>query len=315
MYYNRLPGLDLLALLQPGGALEWLVDHVHGTWGATHGAHLQLRRSEGARGLGSVQVYLGRTSPLEVIARPGDRYRLRAHRTYAVLAPDLFDHAVDVAALAALRPRLVSHLDGAVRAAPAAFLEGEARVGVGMLRRYGPHGRHGDPFVALDSEAVVGFADEAEQAAYGARLRTALGAFGGVSHDKLDVLGVLADGSIGLVEIKAADGDLGTAAAQVASHVHRFRALGREDPGWETGAIRRFAVAKRAARLLPYAPRIATPTPIVPVIAAPDARGDWVARWRKALGPALARCPELLAGLRVWRLSPAGEILEEERLA
>jgi hypothetical protein len=293
VYFDRVPVPELLALVAPGGPLRWLVDVAR----ADAGMHLQLRRSRTSRPRGSVQLYLGRTSPLEIVAGAAGLVRLGAHRTYRPLDPGLFERAWASRDLVALVPRLRGFVDGVRALAARSFTEGEARAQVGLLRRYGPLARRDDPFVALDSEAVIGFDSTPARQAYEQRLRADL-ALADV-HRELDVLGVLADGSVALVELKAADADLDVAVAQAASHVHRFARL---PAGWEARGLGGLAEAKVALGLLPFAPRFAAPLRLVPVVAAPDLPSHW--------RPAR---PDLAAGVLLWRLDAAGQIVEERR--
>ncbi|MFZ5476681.1 MAG: hypothetical protein ACOZNI_07900 [Myxococcota bacterium] len=293
MYYDRVPVPELLALLHPGGPIRWLVDLAV----AEPGMHLQLRRSRGGRARGSVQLYLGRTSPLEVVAASAGLFRLGTHRTYAVLDPELFARDRTYGEVGGLRPRLEAFVRGVQRTAAASFTDGEAVAQVGLLRRYGPLARAGDPFVALDSEVVIGFDSRPDRDRYEASLRADLQLRD--VHRELDVVGVLADGSVALVELKAPGGDLHVAVAQAASHVHRFSRL---PAGWEVRGLGALAEAKRALGLLPYAPVVAVPPRLVPIVAAPDLPATWC-----------PLRPDLAAGVRLWRLGGGGEILEERR--
>lgn len=291
MYYDRVPTPELRALLRPGGALRWLAELAL----ANPGMHLQFRRSRGDRAHGSVQLYLGRTSPLEVVARPSGRFRLSAHATYRALAPELFAGDLVAADLTASRGPLERYLRRVEEGAATAFTDGEARAQVGLLRRYGPFARQGDPFVALDAEVVVGFDSRPERARYEAAARAELGLF--ATHRELDVLGVLADGAVALVELKAPGADLDVAIAQAASHVHRFA---RMHLGWERRGVEALARAKHEAGLLPFAPAVASPPRLVPVVAAPDLPSAW--------RPAR---PVLAAGVRLWELDEQGTIVAE----
>jgi hypothetical protein len=68
--------------------------------------HVQLRRSRGERDRGSVQLYLGRTSPLEVISKREGRVQLSADKRYRALDPALFEDDRALRKLEELRPRL-----------------------------------------------------------------------------------------------------------------------------------------------------------------------------------------------------------------
>lgn len=294
MYYDRVPALELRALLLPGGALRWLIDAAH----AHAGMHVQLRRSRGERGRGSVQLYLGRTSPLEVISSREGRVQLSADKRYRALDPALFEDDRALRELEELRPRLEAFVGRVVKTAAAALTGGEAIAQSALLRRYGPFARPGDPFVALDSEVVIGFDTKVERTKADDALLAALGL--SQVHRELDAIGVLEDGAIALVELKALGGDLDTAVAQVATHRHRFGSL---HFGWERRGLGALGDAKAAVGLLPFAPRVSSPPRLVPVIAAPDLPSSW-----------RPRRPDLAAGVRLWRLDEHGQIEEERHL-
>jgi hypothetical protein len=71
--------------------------------------------------------------------------------------------------------------------------------------------------------------------------------------------------------------------------------------GWTGEPLLRLAQAKLKTRLLAREPKLATPLAFVPVVAAPNVMLEW--RPRRAV-----------PGLRLWRLSDEGELLDERRL-
>ena len=127
MYLDRRLPDDLLALLLPGGALAWLVPWLASPVAASALGHVQTRRDRGNRKRGSIQVYIGRTSPLDVRAGPRGRLRLHADVAYRKLTYGVFDRDVTVKELGDLRADLETHLEiaaalgtGEPRPAPAA---------------------------------------------------------------------------------------------------------------------------------------------------------------------------------------------------
>ncbi len=90
MYYDRQIDEALARTIGPGGKLYWLTDHVRSGDGADRRAHIQFRRNRRDRRLGSIQLYWGRTSPLEFKLRAGSQIRLNADPTYKAESPHLF---------------------------------------------------------------------------------------------------------------------------------------------------------------------------------------------------------------------------------
>lgn len=90
MYYDRRLPTDLLSLLAEGSPLSWMVGHVRSDWGQDNLAHLQFRRANGNRAKGGIQLYLGRTSPLEVVGKTTGHVELAADPFYRgiPLVPD-----------------------------------------------------------------------------------------------------------------------------------------------------------------------------------------------------------------------------------
>lgn len=117
MYYDRRIPDDMVDLLLPDGALGWLFPWLRTDAARTAGAHVQTRRNRHGRKRGGIQLYVGRTSPLEVRGRPKGRVRLHADRLYTAMAPDLFDRDVDVGELGPLAGRLEAHAEHAATSA------------------------------------------------------------------------------------------------------------------------------------------------------------------------------------------------------
>lgn len=63
LYYDRRLTEELLSLLFNGGPLSWLVAHSR----ADPQTRIEFRRADGERRLGSIQLYRGRTNPVEVL--------------------------------------------------------------------------------------------------------------------------------------------------------------------------------------------------------------------------------------------------------
>jgi hypothetical protein len=314
MYYDRRVPPAFLDLLLPGAALGWLVPWLTTPAAARAGAHVQTRRDRGGRRHGGIQLYLGRTSPLEVRARPGGRFQLHADPFYRAMAPALFATDFDVAALARAADALRAHAEDAATRTHRSFLDGEAVVHAGLMRHYGPLAPADAPFVALDSEARVGFDCQADQDAYEAALPALVGL---PAHEalprKLDLVGLARDGRVLLVEVKADPTGLARAAWQAAVHVARLRSLLEGHPTWITAVLGDLAREKARVGLLgratvgPFTPTAA----LTPVIAAPDPRPDWAPAWRRELAPVLGASRGALTGLRLWRLTPEGRVAED----
>ena len=145
MYYDRCIDEALADAVRPGGTLSWLMDHVRSDEGRMRHAHLQFRRDRGDRRHGSVQLYWGRTSPLEFRLRRGGRVRLNADRVYREVNKGAFSEAIPIEGLGVLESELRAYLrevagllaNGPLRRR--AFVTREAACHAGLLRRYG-HG-------------------------------------------------------------------------------------------------------------------------------------------------------------------------------
>jgi len=314
MYYDRRIPAEFLDLLQPGAALGWVVPWLSTDAASSAGAHVQTRRDRHGRKHGSIQIYLGRTSPLEVRGRSRGRLRLHADRFYQAMTPHLFARDVEPAALAALAPDLIAHVERAAEQTHRSFLDGEAVVHAGLMRHYGPLARGEAPWLALDSEARVGFASRADQVAFEAALSRAVGLPTTESMPrKLDLVATDQQARLLLVEVKADATGLARAAWQGAVHVARFRSLLAEHPAWFSEVLGDLARDKAGVGLLGRS-RLpgfnGAPTP-TPVIAAPDERADWHSAWRREIAPVMEASRGHLGGLRLWRLNADGQVLEE----
>jgi hypothetical protein len=308
MYCDRRVAAELLALLQPGRALSWLLP----TLRAEEGWHVQTRRQASGPASGSLQVYCGRTSPLSLSLRQG-RLRLEAHPTYAALAPALFAETFDEGGLAARGDDLRAYLQAITCTADRIFLDGEARLHAGLMRRYGLLAPADAPFLALDAELKIGFVNKAAQ-------RAATQAVTDQIHlpareevpTKLDALGVDRAGRLLLIEVKHDPSGLDRAGWQAAAHRARFAALEAHQPDWVRTTLASLAGDKARVGLLGegWAPPWTHPTVWVPVLAAADPQPDWARRWSAALAPVIRACKGALQGLELWRLGPEGQRLE-----
>ena len=313
MYYDRRVNAELVKTLSPGKALSWLVDHVASAEGQSCHAHIQFRRDRNsARRLGSVQLYWGRTSPLEFQFQRGGRVRLHAAASYRNQSIALFSCAVPLSQLAGLETELRDHLDRAaklLRGNPRrrALLSGEAVYHSGLMRRYSLEWRAGDPFLMADSEIRVGYGSKLERDAAREKIRKALG-LGKYVPTKLDALGVLPTGDVVLVEVKGTKETIRKAAIQVAAHVTVMSRLRAE--GTLPDAVNALLIQKRDAGLIPNGhPTVRTSPDIVPCIAAPDCRTDWEQRWRADLSSVDDRVSRHLHGLRLACLAQEGHVV------
>lgn len=202
---------------------------------------------------------------------------------------------------------------------PGAFTEGEAVSHNGLMRRYGIDFRADDPFVAVDSEVAFGFRPDdnyptgtAHKESYKATAAGVRGLPAGVSPlRKLDALGVLPNGDVAVVEVKGPGGDLAEAARQAAAHVYNLGKLMQASGVDLAAVLNRMAAQKAQLGLVPRGTYLAARHPrLVPIIAAPDTDADWSTRWTAAVDP-VRKTSSYLDGLRLWRLSETGTILEE----
>ena len=117
------------------------MDHVRSPEGRSRHAHLQFRRDRRNRPRGSIQLYWGRTSPLEFRLRRDGGIRLHADKTYREGNEKLFAEPVPVARLRMLEEELHVHLRRArhVLSDPRrqAFLKHEAICHAGLMWHHG----------------------------------------------------------------------------------------------------------------------------------------------------------------------------------
>jgi len=269
MYYDRRVPQSLLDLLT--GPLAWMVDWLRSPEAEAAHARLDFRRARGTRKHGGLQVYLGRTSPLEVLGSARGTYKLTADSSYKALTPDLFATRMTAAALADSEPLLREHLATVAAAADPSFLTSEARPHGGLMRTYGLDHAEGAPLLAVDSEVRLGFDNRPAANAFRAKVRARLGA-GQRIPSKLDALGVLPDGRPALVEVKKLGGDIRSACYQLATYMMFFEALAAT--GHDLGAVLAGTIGqKQSVGLIPAtASPLVEPSRPVPIIAAPDHR-------------------------------------------
>ena len=316
MYYDRTIDDPLKRTLDPGGSLAWLMDHVRSGEGGNRYAHLQFRRARGSRRRGSVQLYWGRTSPLEFRLLGDGQVKLHAHATYGELSEPLFSEPLPIDRLGALRDEFRAHLERAWRVLGdssgrrRAFVSGEAVCHAGLMRRYGHDWRSDEPLVAIDSEARIGFCARGRREALDADIRTQLRlADAEPTPTKLDALGILPSGDIALIEIKDAGGSIHRAIVQAAVHLLRHRRL--LDETRLPDALRAMIDQKTATNVIPPGcTRPAEKPRIVPCVAAPDTSPDWPARWRRAFNDCGPELRAILGDLVFIRLDRHGRILE-----
>lgn len=316
MYYDRTISDDLLDAARPGGALGWLVPWVR----SDPETRIDFRREDGQRKHGGLQVYVGRTSPVEFLGRTRRMVKLTAGQEYRAVTPGLFG-TYRVAVLGSLRGAIEAHIAACRTRMPGAFTGGEAVSHNGLMRRYGLDFQRGDPFLAIDSEIAFGFRGDDDYSngtehkdAYKADARKDPELPAGTSPlRKLDALGALPDGDVAVVEVKDAGGDLAEATRQAAAHVYNLRKLMQAGVGL-AGVLNRMVAQKADLGLVSRVTYTSADEPrLVPVVAAPDTHPDWIARWTAAIDPVRKRTC-YLDGLRLWRLSATGTILEEQRL-
>ena len=130
IYYDRQLPLPLLRLLEDDAVLGWLSAFAHTELGVAVRAHVQFRRNERDRKLGSIKIYFGRTSPLEIIGRARDQVSFWADDAYRGPSPvaELFHESVENKAIAYRRTRIEKHLKATAERVRPAFLDGEGRI-------------------------------------------------------------------------------------------------------------------------------------------------------------------------------------------
>ena len=316
MYYDRRIDEVLARTLEPGGALYWLLDHVCSEEGVDRHAHIQFRRNRRDRRLGSIQLYWGRTSPLEFKLRGASQIRLNADPTYKAESAHLFSKTVPIDRLDQIEDELRSHLvqiGNLLDYSPKrrqSFLTHEAVCHAGLMRRYGHGCSTGDPLVVIDSEAQIGYSSRDRRDADDAEIREQLQLSRSEAIPrKLDALGVLPGGELALVEVKDTRGSIDRAIIQAAAHLVRYShllALGNV-----RDTIQAMIDQKAAAGLIPRGcPRLEDTPRIVPCIAAPVDLSGWPSNWRRAIENCSREMRALLWDALFIRLDEAGRILD-----
>lgn len=316
MYFDRSIEEELARTIHPGGALSWLMDHVRSGKGAARFAHVQFRRNRHDRRFGSIQLYWRRTSPLEFKLRSGGQVRLNADSTYNAESAHLFARSFLIDRLAQLEHELRSHLErigNLLDHSPKrrqSFLKREAVCHAGLMRRYGHCWRSGDPLVAIDSEAQIGYLDRSRRDADDAGIREQLQLSSSETIPrKLDALGVLATGDLALVEVKDAGGSIHRAIVQAAAHLVRYRRL--LALGNVRDSLQAMIDQKDEAGLIPCGfPRLNDTPRVLPCIAAPVDLSIWPANWRQAIGNCSPEIGALLGDVLLMRLDCEGHILD-----
>ncbi len=312
-YYNRAVPKELEALLVSDGALFWLRSFLATGVGNLALGDVQLRADNTARKTGSIQIYVGSTSILEIRprARRGankiDRFALtvgaETYRRYW----DLPTEAVDAAELTSLRSCIESYLTRAGASVTKRWTDQESRVHAGLMRHHGLLAEAASEFVVFDREVVLGHADKAGRSKVANELRDlGFGAKGRISNE-LDAIAVLPGGHIGLIELKSGENFLEDAAAQVAIYLQRFERL-RASGSTALDGLVALVRQKVRAGLLPAIPAIATLSPASafrPVVAMPGSASGWPRSWIRRL----ERHRTVLPSLQLWRVSQDGQVL------
>lgn len=321
MYYDRTLPTEVIDALKEGGSLAWLSKRLKEEPGLGPLAHVEFRKDRRAERHGCVTLYLGRTTPIRFRYRGNGLYDLDAHAKYKKLSPMVFRGTMNEADFEEIRPHFEKHMTKVADAfghdVSAAFIEKEAIVHAGLVRRYGHRHKEGDPFTAIDTEIVFEFPSASTKDHFEAKMATIVKLPPGVELPReLDVLGILANGDIGIVEIKEKDKegklDLAGAVGQVAAHVYRFREHARLRSAKPIDVITQMRAQKVAAGFLPaHVESIAPHATFVPIVAAPDTREDWKDHWLRETEEARRNNADLLTGLRFWRLSGEGENVGE----
>ena len=316
MYYDRSIHDRLAETIGPGEPLSWLMDHVRSAQGSARHAHVQFRRDRGTRRRGGIQLYWGRTSPLEFRLRADGRVKLHADATYRGLSERLFDEPVAIPRLRSRQADFRAHLERASRLLDEsprrrqAFVRGEAVCHAGLMRRYGHRWRPADPLVAIDSEARIGYDGRTRRDTDNAETRAELRLDDAEPiPTKLDTVAVLSSGDVALVEVKGAGGSIERALVQAAAHLVRYSRLMSRSP--LSDAIRRMIDQKTATGVIPPGcPRPPQNLRIVPCIAAPGAPNDWPTPWDRAFDQSGPELRAALADLLFIRLDANGSIIE-----
>ena len=296
------------------------MDHVRSGEGVARYAHVQFRRNRRDRHLGSIQLYWGRTSPLEFNLRRGSQIRLDADSTYKAQSTRLFSKTVPIDRLDQLEEEFRSHLvrigqffDRSPKRRQS-FLKHEAVCHAGLMRRYGHGWSTGDPLVVIDSEAQIVYSSRDRRDADDAEIREQLQlSLSETIPRKLDSLGVLPGGDLALVEVKNAGGSIDRAIIQAAGHLVRYSRLLAFSNLRDT--IQAMIDQKTAAGVIPRGcPRLNDVPRIVPCFAAPVASSCWAANWRQAIDNCIREMRAILRDAMFIRLDDAGGILDVQSL-
>lgn len=319
MYYDRRIKEVLARTLQPGGALTWLLDHVCSEEGGNRHAHIQFRRDRSTRRLGSIQLYWGRTSPLEFKLCRNSHVRMNAASTYTAESTHLFSKTVPIDQLEQIEDELRLHLmrvGNLLDCSPKrrqAFITREAVCHAGLMRRYGHCWSTGDPMVVIDSEARIGYSSRDRRNAADSEIREQLQLDQSEKiPTKLDALGVLPGGELALVEVKDKQGSIDRAIIQAAAHRARYsRLLAISNV---RAKIQAMIDQKIATGLIPHGcPRLNDTPRIVPCIAAPADPSDWPSNWRCAIENSSRETKAQLSDVLLIRLDRAGAIFDVRR--
>lgn len=315
LYYDRRLPPDLLALVLPGGPLAWLVAYVR----SHDNSRIEFRANRNGPGESCLQLYSGRGSLAKICWRAGGKVAVLADDAYHRLTTGVFGSAHDPSGLESM---LRSYLAECADSMGSAFSAGEGAIQNALMRRYGLFYRMGDPFLAVDSEVRVGFDGDGTYAkgtehrsAFTRELQEQLGDPSQRGRNKLDTLGILPTGELAVIEIKDQKGDIRRAAQQLAANLYTLGTLRKQDPPAFTTAIHGLIDQKIACRLIPASlpiPRLTSPE-MVAIIAAPDEDPHWKSTWQRQVGDVLKNVPGVKYRVRFWRLSPTGEVADEDR--
>lgn len=310
-YYDRSLPEPLFRLIRPDGGLHWLIDWQHSPRARARHARVDFRRNDDGHKRGAIMVYLGRTHPLMFVGQAGGAVKIDAAPSYKVQRRSVFGKR-PASRMLALQPELQTWLEEC--RVSEQYVAGEGGLQGAFTRRYTSNRSDDEPLV-VDSEIQVGHAGGAGRTGTDVRettmeLRRAehpLFAGSAPTPTKLDALAILQTGALAVIELKKDRGDLRQAAVQAAGHMFTLPRLGEV----LTAGVDRLVAQKAECRLFGGRLPRRSATGLIPVIAAPDSDPDWAARWRRDTADIRSEAPQLLAGLRLWRLSNTGEIAED----
>lgn len=317
LYYDRTLPPEVIDAFRDGGSLAWLSKRLYEVPGLGPLAHIEFRKDRRAERHGSVTLYLGRTTPLRFRYRGNGLYDLDAHAKYKKLSSMVFRGTMNEADFDEIKGHFEKHMTKVAAAfgndLSAAFIEKEGAIHGALMSRYGHRHKEGDPFTGIDTEVVFEFPSPSTKEHFEAKMASIVKLPEGVEMPReLDVLGILANGDIGIVEIQEKDKegklDLAGAVGQVAAHVYRFREHARLRSSKPVEVLTQLRAQKVAAGFLPaHVEKITARDTFVPVVAAPDAREDWKDIWLRETETVRRENAELLTGLRFWHLAGEGE--------